>query len=207
MPGDDVARSVLSRRRFLEHAGPWHRGERDRAATAARRVCADCSVCTTLASDRGAEAEPAQPSRTDQSAAIAAAVKPTGVLPTYVALASKPKPDFPARDERYEDGYLNYPANPTRSVPEAPGMGGTFNAMTIGLFPPPTPFDQNAAWQAVNKALNATMQFTIVPQSEYPAKMGVLMAGGDLPDFTFFFGGQRHRVGAGAAAVPSVADG
>jgi putative aldouronate transport system substrate-binding protein len=121
--------------------------------------------------------------------APAAAARSDPGFPNYIALASKPTPDFPARDERYEDGYFNYPANPTSSVTDAPGQGSTFNAMTIGLFPPPTPFEQNAAWQAVNKALNANIQFSIVPQSEYPAKMGVLMAGGDLPDFTFFFGG------------------
>jgi putative aldouronate transport system substrate-binding protein len=188
MSGDDVVRSMVSRRRFLENAG---RG----IAASAIGLPLLVEACAPTAPPAPPVAPTAAPKPTSASVTptspptIAAAVKPAGVLPTYVALSSKPKPDFPAKDERYEDGYLNYPANPTRSVPEAPGMGGTFNAMTIGLFPPPTPFDQNAAWQAVNKALNATMQFTIVPQSEYPAKMGVLMAGGDLPDFTFFFGG------------------
>ena len=168
MDASDLPPSGLSRRRFLAHAS---RG----LAVGTLGLPWLLAACTP---PTPAAPTPPRPPAT-----------PARVLPTYLALTSRPKADFPARDERYEDGYLSYPASPTRSVAEAPGQGTTFNAMTIGLFPPPTPFDQNPAWQAVNTALNANIQFTIVPQSEYPAKMGVLMAGGDLADFTFFFGG------------------
>src|SRR5690348_13326353 len=33
----------------------------------------------------------------------------TSALPTYVALASKPKADYPSKGELYEDGYITYP--------------------------------------------------------------------------------------------------
>ncbi len=179
----DPSRAALSRRRFLERA------TRGLAAGAVGlplllEACAPTAPAAPTASTAAPPTSVAAP-----TSPPAAAPKPGRILPTYIALGSKPKADFPAKDERYEDGYLSYPANPVRSVAEVPGQGSTFNAMTIGLFPPPTPFEQNPAWQAVNKALNANIQFTIVPQSEYPAKMGVLVAGGDLADFTFFFGG------------------
>ena len=58
---------------------------------------------------------------------------------------------------------------------------------TIALFPPPTPFEQNPAWQAVNKALNADIQFNILPSGDYAVRMATLMAGNDVPDMMFFW--------------------
>ena len=118
----------------------------------------------------------------------AAPASAAGALPASMPLASRPSPQFAARGEQYEDGYTTYPATRTQSVTGTPGTGGAVSALSIGLFPPPTPFDQNPAWQAVNRALNANVQFSIVPQSEYPAKLGVTLAGGDLPDLMFFWG-------------------
>ncbi|GAC1313077.1 MAG: extracellular solute-binding protein [Chloroflexota bacterium] len=128
------------------------------------------------------------PSAPPAAKPTAAAGSAAGALPASVPLASKPTPQFLARGEQYEDGYISYPANRVQSVSGTPGNGGTISALSIGLFPPPTPFDQNPAWQAVNKALNANVQFSIVPQSEYPAKLGVTIAGGDLPDLMYFWG-------------------
>ena len=49
-----------------------------------------------------------------------------------------------------------------------------------------TPFDQNPAWQEVNRQLNATVQFNIVPNpADYPVKLATLMAGSDLPDLLY----------------------
>ena len=196
MSDSSAPRSALSRRRFLERAGRGFAvGSLGLPLLLEACTPAAPSVPTLAPTTVAPPTAPAVPTAAAKPAGAApttppaAAPKPSGALPAYVALTNKPKADFAAKDERYEDGYLNYPANPTRSVADVPGQGSTFNVMTIGLFPPPTPFEQNPAWQAVNQALNATVQFTIVPQSEYPAKMGVLMAGGDLPDFTFFFGG------------------
>jgi putative aldouronate transport system substrate-binding protein len=111
-------------------------------------------------------------------------------LPAYLPLADKPKPDLPSTGALYEDAYFNYPANPRKALPDTPpGQGGTINAFVVGLFPPPTPFDQNPAWQAVNKALNADVQFNIVGLADYGAKLATIMAGNDLPDLIYFVNG------------------
>jgi putative aldouronate transport system substrate-binding protein len=70
---------------------------------------------------------------------------------------------------------------------EPPGAGGTVKIMSIALFPPPSPLEQNPAWQAANKALNAKVQFEIVTQADYPVKMGTVMAGNDLPDALYVY--------------------
>ena len=63
---------------------------------------------------------------------------------------------------------------------------------------PSTPYDQNLAWQAVNKELNANVQFTVIPPSDYAAKLGTTMAGDDLPDIILFTGwSERHARAAG----------
>jgi putative aldouronate transport system substrate-binding protein len=116
------------------------------------------------------------------SAAPVAGQNATGPYPSYVPNPNKPKPDFPARGPLYDDGYINYPANPTTSITQAPGTGSNVIAFLNSTQPPPAPYDQNAAWQEVNKRLNTNFQFNIVPQADYQAKMGALMAGGDLPD-------------------------
>jgi putative aldouronate transport system substrate-binding protein len=68
----------------------------------------------------------------------------------------------------------------------------------VGLYPPPTPVDQNSAWQAVNRALNVDFRFNIVPLADYTAKIGALMAGGnDVPDIIGFFS-------APSTAVPNL---
>ena len=73
-------------------------------------------------------------------------------------------------------------ARVTRRAP-----GSTVKIMSIALFPPPTPLDQNPAWQAVNKALNADVQFDVVTQADYPVKLGTVMAGNDLPDMIYMY--------------------
>jgi hypothetical protein len=59
--------------------------------------------------------------------------------------------------------------------------------MSIQLFPPPTVYEQNPAWQAVNKALNATVKYEIVTAADYPVKLrspapanGYQLAAGDF---------------------------
>jgi putative aldouronate transport system substrate-binding protein len=75
--------------------------------------------------------------------------------------------------------------------------------MSIQLFPPPTVFEQNPAWQAVNKALNANVQFDIVTAADYPVKLGTVMAGNDLPDILYMYSrpGASSTLAA-AAGVP-----
>jgi hypothetical protein len=91
---------------------------------------------------------PATPAGTGATRATdtAGAGKGGGLVPTYLPFPNKPKPDFPAPAEPYLDGYLNYPKDPLKAITTgAPGSGGTVTSMTIGLFPPPTPFENGLA--------------------------------------------------------------
>jgi putative aldouronate transport system substrate-binding protein len=108
---------------------------------------------------------------------------PTGatsasVLPSYQPLTTGPKPDFPAANQMLCDGFSKYPANPAKALPnDPPGAGGTVTIFSDAALPLPTPVEQNPAWQAVNKALNANVQYTIAANADYPAKLATLMAG------------------------------
>ena len=61
-----------------------------------------------------------------------------------------PTPDFHIDDPLYADAYENYPSAPFKAHQEAPGSGGTVNALVAAYFPSPTPYDLNPTWQAVN---------------------------------------------------------
>jgi putative aldouronate transport system substrate-binding protein len=144
-------------------------------------------------------AKPTPPPAAAAPATPTAAAARSSVLPTYIPLASRPRADYASQGELYEDGYINYPAKPTRSTPaEPPGLGSTVTAFVNGLYPLPTPLDQNPAWQEINKQLNATVQFNVVAPSDYTSKLATLMAGGDYPDLISLFGGLNA-----AANVPA----
>jgi putative aldouronate transport system substrate-binding protein len=159
---------VVSRRRFLQ-------------------VVAGGALTVSLASACLPTNTPsASPTRSAVTTSTAAGAN--AVYPTYLKVANGPKPDFPAEGPQYNDGFNSFPPNPVNALPaEPPGTGGTVKIMSIALFPPPTPLDQNPAWQAVNKALNATVQFDVVTQADYPVKMGTVMAGNDLPDILYVY--------------------
>jgi putative aldouronate transport system substrate-binding protein len=110
-------------------------------------------------------------------------------FPGYQAAARRPTPDFPSAGPLFEDGYNNYPANPARSVAQTPGSGGSVTAFVQPLQPPPTPLEQNPAWQEVNRQLGAQFNFNMVPVADYRAKLTTLMAGTDLPDLINVFRG------------------
>ncbi|MBV8083427.1 MAG: hypothetical protein JO247_01295 [Chloroflexi bacterium] len=118
------------------------------------------------------------------------------MLPSYIPVPNKPKPDIPAKGPLYEDAYLNYPANPLKSVPQPPGNGGTVSVFVQLYTSPPTPFDQNPAWKEVNRQINANMQLNMVPIPDYPAKLATVLAGGDLPDII--------SLSNGLTAAPSI---
>jgi putative aldouronate transport system substrate-binding protein len=166
--GLGVERGVgeLSRRRFLQVAG---------GAMAIPLLSACVPAPLTGAPGRPATVVPT-------SAAAA------GVFPAYKPITTGPKPDYPASGPMYDDAFSTYPANPARAVTgDPPGAGGTVSIMSIQLFPPPTVYEQNQAWQAVNKALNAKIQFQIVTSADYPVKLGTVMAGNDLPDMIYMY--------------------
>jgi len=119
-------------------------------------------------------------------------------LPSYLPATNGPKPDYPAAGPLYEDAFDRYPANPPKLLSTAPGAGGRVDVSAVALLPPPTPYDQNPAWQAANKALNADVRFNLISFADYPAKMGTMMAGNDLPDMMFLLAivGSTTAIGA-----------
>jgi putative aldouronate transport system substrate-binding protein len=103
-------------------------------------------------------------------------------LPTFVAFQGA-KPDFPGTpDGILPPAYTNYPRNPPKTVTTPPGRGGVVNAMMYTTQAPPTPLDQNTAWQQVHKELGATMQFPVIQLADYATKLNTTIAGGQLPD-------------------------
>jgi hypothetical protein len=62
-------------------------------------------------------------------------------------------------------------------VPTPPGDGSTVSALTYLTLAPPPPMESNAAWQAVNKAINATLKMDQVIGADYPARVNVVVAG------------------------------
>ncbi len=95
------------------------------------------------------------------------------------------KPDLPATDAGLEAGYFTYPPDRVKAVPETPGLGGDVTVITSITGSEPPPVDQNPAWQAVNKELNANMKVQIVAAADYPTRLATIMAGNDLPDMLY----------------------
>jgi hypothetical protein len=147
------------------------------------------------------------PTVTAPATLSASAPRSNPALPTYLPLASRPKPDYASDGVLYEDGYDNYPNNPQQSwVKPAPGAGSTVTSVTSGLNPPSNSLDSNSAWQAVNKALNATVNFNVVPQQDYTTRLALIMAGDDLPDLMNVFRGISGVNGAAQFLQAKAAD-
>src|SRR5437870_6155213 len=114
------------------------------------------------------------------SSAGGGAVKP----PTDVPFEG-PKPDLPGNEKGLDPACCKFPTDLVKSVPTPPGDGSTVTAITYLTLAPPPPAEQNAAWQGVNKALNANLQMDQVTAADYPAKVNVVISGNDLPDFIY----------------------
>src|ERR1043166_5079860 len=93
-------------------------------------------------------AAPAAPKPTTGAAAGAPA-KPAGALPSYIPNTTGPKPDFASAGPQFQDGFINYPKNPVKALPATPpGLGSKVQCYTNNSAPaPPTPLEQNQAWQ------------------------------------------------------------
>jgi putative aldouronate transport system substrate-binding protein len=173
----------VNRRQFIERAG---------IAVGALGLPALIEACAPAGPSGGAPAS---------TGAAPGSAKPSSILPTYIAFPNKPKPDYPSSGDPYMDGYENFPRNPAKALSGEVGSGSTVTAMTIGLFPPPTPYENNPAWQAINKELNVDFKMNIVPPGDYVAKLATVMAGSDLPDLLFFYYNQQTAITA-VAGVP-----
>ncbi|MBV9599899.1 MAG: hypothetical protein JOZ87_23995 [Chloroflexi bacterium] len=135
-------------------------------------------------------APPPQPAPTSAPATVApAAARPASSavqLPTHVPLAGI-KPDVPASDDGLLDaGFVNYPANPLKTVQDTPGSSSEITAVTWTTGAPPTPMESNQLWQAVNQALGVTLKISIQAQADYATvKLPTVVAGDDLPDILY----------------------
>ena len=105
-------------------------------------------------------------------------------LPTYMPFEG-PKPDLPGNAQGLDPAFFKFPTDLVKTVSTPPGDGSTITAITYLTLAPPPPPEQNTAWQAVNKALNANLQMDQVTVADYPAKVNVVISGSDLPDFIY----------------------
>jgi len=105
-------------------------------------------------------------------------------LPTYVPFEG-PKPDLAGSAMGLDPAYFKFPADLAKTITTPPGDGSTVTAITYLTLAPPPPMEQNSAWQAVNKAINATLRMDQVSSADYPAKVNVVVAGNDLPDYIY----------------------
>jgi len=101
-------------------------------------------------------------------------------LPSYAALPNLPSPDLPGTpDGLLAPGYLHYPTNLIKSVPQPPGKGGEVNALTASLSTAPTPLESNPTWQQVNRELGVTIKIPSVSTADFPTRLSTTAAGGE----------------------------
>ena len=107
------------------------------------------------------------------------------ILPKYIPNTSV-KADIPgvigANGAVSDPVFLKYPDNPVQTVTEVPGKGGTYTTMTPlwGAIPPSS---GNAYYDAVNRALGATLKMQPADGNTYGDKLPPLFAADELPDW------------------------
>jgi putative aldouronate transport system substrate-binding protein len=146
---------------------------------------------TTAPTTAATAPPPAAPTAPPQAAPPTVGASTVGgpshlVMPTYLPATTGPRPDFPASDAGLQAGYLTYPADLARTVTSPPGSGGDVTAIVQTSSPPPTALDSNAAWQEVNRQLNANVKVQAVSSTDYRSRVAVMMAGNDQPDLFFY---------------------
>ena len=142
-----------------------------------------------------APATPTVPTRAPTQSANAAVA-----LPAYVPFQGPP-PDVPGSpDGLVPSAYFNYPLNPVKSVQQPAGTGQEVTAVTYTTQAPPTPADQNPAWQRVNQESGFKVNLPLTQLADYPTKLNTIIAGGAsaLPDLLSLGAGN----GLGIANLP-----
>ena len=116
------------------------------------------------------------------------AAQPRGVplaklLPAHQPIQG-PSPELPgSADGLVNPAWMKYPrASVFQSVKEPPGSGADVTVTLQTNNPPWPPFEQNAQWQALNKALNARLNPIVIPFADFDQKWAAIQAGSDLPD-------------------------
>jgi len=116
------------------------------------------------------------------------AAQPRGVplaklLPAHQPIQG-PSPELPgSADGLVNPAWMKYPrASLFQSVKEPPGSGADVTVTLQTNNPPWPPVEQNAQWQALNKALNARLNPIVIPFADFDQKWAAIQAGSDLPD-------------------------
>src|SRR5579871_2657019 len=119
---------------------------------------------------------PAPPAATPTSASTRSTSSATASSPYPNFYAFTPpagvKADYHDADPRYEDGFENYPSSPFKSSnKQPPGSGSTVDVYMYAYNPVPNPRDQNSTWREVERQLNATVNMSIAPGTDYTDKL------------------------------------
>lgn len=92
-------------------------------------------------------------------------------------------PDLPgSTDGLVNPGWTRYPKQLFQAVKDPPGSGGDVLVSLESNNPPMPPLDQNAQWQAINKAMNAKLNVIYIPFADFDPKWASIQASNDLPD-------------------------
>ncbi|MEV3853403.1 sugar ABC transporter substrate-binding protein [Streptomyces sp. NPDC050095] len=120
---------------------------------------------------------------------VSNAGKKAAAWPTYTP-AKGATPDLAGTTEGVQAGFTKYPGSLLKAVAEKPGTGKEkLKVLTITYGTPPKGPSENKYWAAVNKALGVDIEFTVVPDADFRAKMATVFAGDDIPDIINIGGG------------------
>lgn len=122
-------------------------------------------------------------------------------LPNYVPskAVTADIPSAPGAGGAASDpAFLSYPASPAQTVSGRPGSGGTYLTRTPlwGAIPPS---NGNAYYDAVNKALGATLRLQPADGNTYVDGIPPLFASGNLPDWIQIPGWANAKLNLGSA--------
>ncbi len=172
---------------------PLPRGLSRRGLLSAAAVAAGATVAGPLLAGCGTSASkgPGTTSQSELSKILPAYVPNTSVKPDVASVAG---PHGAISDPLF----LSYPANPVSTVSGVPGKGGSYTTMTPlwGAIPPSS---GNAYYDAVNKALGATLKIQPSDGNNYGNGLPALFAANKLPDWIQIPGWYNTTLNLGAA--------
>jgi putative aldouronate transport system substrate-binding protein len=101
-------------------------------------------------------------------------------------------------------GFLRYPTERVRTVPEVPGSGGTYTTLTPlwGAVPPA----DNEHYRAMNEALGATLEIAPSAGANYGTVLPTLTAAERLPDWVQLPGWLNAQANTGRLVGTQLAD-
>jgi putative aldouronate transport system substrate-binding protein len=109
----------------------------------------------------------------------------TSNLPVHVPFSQGPQADLAGNAQGLDPAYFSSPKSLVDTVTQPPGDGSTVSAIVYLTLQAPTPASDNAAWQEIDKQINIDLQLDHVASADYPARLNVLLAGNQIPDFIY----------------------